>query len=1392
MKLRFLYQAILVAVLLCQLSVCLGKEAPESADPNRYLNAVREFADNVLKYGRDTYGPKHTPLFVDGLNIHTHEPVKWISPKGRDPFTAAETEEWILSNFASQQTLLRTLDGLSSLTGDPKYRDAAKQAIQYAFENLTAPNGLFYWGHYVAYDAQRDEVKYASSKSHILKVHYPYYELMWQVDPEATKRFIGSFWSAHVVDWSNLDFNRIAAYSQSLEEPWEHEYTDGPPFFNGKGGGGGFFNTGTSLAHAAATLHCLSGDEKPLMWSRRLIKRFVDTRHPATGMTKYMYNKLPFKVLGEDLADHFVDQRSFIFPSRIFAEVRNEYQPESVVPHQWMSILLTGDMLGERGKDFVRWASEELSAWGKVSYRRQGNSFTPVITDGTNIEGYILKEDCSIGDKGNVAVPLYTDLSFFWAYATAYRITGDDFMWQVAREICLGNKLGDIGQDNGEIPELEMDTTCSAVYGLLGFLQLYAKTKQPNLLRISRRIADNIVENKFHKGFFVPSQKHIYTRFDSFEPLALLRLVAAIESQPESVPTIWPSSPLFVPPYRYRQEGVDRRIIYTLTESPEVPLSLQEAAGTGDIDAVKSLIKKTVDVDRMDDSFRMTALQRAAIGGHKGIVELLLANGARIDVQRGWPSRTPLQWAAQKGHRQIVELLINKGANVNAKNEEGRTPLHIAALQGDAEIVESLLAHGGDVNAKDNRGITPLVLAQRRRRTDIVELLSKAAEDQKIAEEKKTEKEPDSSKDQSMESQKDEQSFEEAILSRDLARVKGLIAQGADVNIRDSRGNTPLLQAMIRRLSPVERLSLVKMLISAGADVNAKNRQGNTPLNLAMRRGYTEIVELLTKAAGEKTVVHDVAVTGVSAPTSCVQGDTVSIIVTLGNRGDSAQSCSVKLMDTTNDREIARQSATILSKHRVASDADLTFTGENQGDGFANQLGVGDMNGDGYADLYVGAAFWPRGDNTGRGYLYHGGSKMDNIPDKTFTGEHVGDRFSTSWLSHQDDINSDGFDDLIVAARFYNRETGRIYVFYGGTDMDEIPDIRIDPPASEGTGIRMGRALACGDINNDGEKDLVISAGNYDNLRGRAYLYYGPIASNVEPDKIFEGESPNQRFADSGISMGDVDGDGYDDLLLTTRYYPDVANVGDGRAYFYWGADGTSMDIIPDLIFTSEMRGDKLGTGSCLFDVDRDGYDDVLLGACAWGKGRGRTYIHWGCPRESFDMNADLTLTCEDAQSGFGNSSHVASVNNDACADLIINAYAWHDNSNQGRVYLFHGGPQDSMDNTYDCTFTGESPDFGAFSSRIADFNNDGHGDVAMGGMSHNESQGKVLLWYGPFDTTTDITFNWDTTKASLGKHTLKVEIPPVPGEQNTENNIKTVTVEVKERPGSVNKEQAR
>ncbi|MHC4681133.1 MAG: hypothetical protein ACYTEK_20835 [Planctomycetota bacterium] len=88
------HRLIIVILFLSHLPICPAAEPSDPNQSSKYLAAVRTFADNVLKYGRDTYGPKHTPLFVGGLNIHTHEPVKWRY--GR--------EVWV-SDLASQRIL---------------------------------------------------------------------------------------------------------------------------------------------------------------------------------------------------------------------------------------------------------------------------------------------------------------------------------------------------------------------------------------------------------------------------------------------------------------------------------------------------------------------------------------------------------------------------------------------------------------------------------------------------------------------------------------------------------------------------------------------------------------------------------------------------------------------------------------------------------------------------------------------------------------------------------------------------------------------------------------------------------------------------------------------------------------------------------------------------------------------------------------------------------------------------------------------------------------------------------------------------------------------------------------------------------------------------------------
>ena len=869
-------------LILSHLPICFSAETSDPTDPNRYLNAVRTFADNVLKYGRDTYGPKHTPLFVDGLNVNTHEPVKWISPKG-DVLTATETEEWILSNFASQQTLLRTLDGLSEITGDPKYRDAAKQAIKYFFENLRAPNGLFYWGHATAYDAQTDKVKFGHPL-HVLKVHYPYYELLWQVDQSATKKFIEAYWSAHVIDWSNLDFNRYALYSDSLEVPWNHEYKGGPVFFESKdSSANGFFHAGTSLVHAGTTLYRLSDQKQPLVWSKRLIQRFIDTRHPNTGISSYKYNQPQLRFVGGGITEHFDNPGTEVFPSLPFAVLRNMYHPEDVKMHQWLSVLLVGDMLGDQGREFTQWALEEITAWGKVSYREKDNAFVPILTDGTHIEGIMLEEDGPLGVKGSIAEPLFADAGYFWLYATAYKVTDDGFMWQMVRNIAKGNNFGDIGEASGQGPELKTDTTCSDAYSLLGFLELYNKTKKQEFLLLARRIADNIVANQFHKGFFVLSEKHIYARFDCFEPLALLHLVATVEAQSRSVPRVWPSSPLFVPPYRYKQEGEDRRIIYTL-KSPEVSLSLQEAAHIGDINLVRTFLKNGTKPDSLDDGFILTALHRSAIAGHKDIAELLISHGARVD--HGGCGSTPLHYAIQYGHREVVELLLAHGADINIKdnwgrgqtslsiaqqavaqghedlmtlllmygadvNAErdnmGRTLLHRAALKGQKELLQLLLSHGADVNAKERGGRTPLFLALRQGRKEVLlPLLTHGADVNAKAKGGST---PLSLAINSGDIEIIELFLQDkanviSVLSSVIRRgnnklIEQIIGLGVDVNVRDKQGLTPLHYAVS---SENPSKDITAFLIDNGAQVNIKDNEGMTPLMHAALKGYADMV----------------------------------------------------------------------------------------------------------------------------------------------------------------------------------------------------------------------------------------------------------------------------------------------------------------------------------------------------------------------------------------------------------------------------------------------------------------------------------------------------------------------------------------------------------------------
>lgn len=652
------------------LAICLAVIPADNvygAKESKYLDAVREFADNVLKYGRDTYGPKHTPLFVDGLNIHTHEPVKW----------RARGQVWILSNLASQQNLFRTLDGLTRITGNINYKQAAMDAIKYAFDNLRIPNGLLYWGNWLAYDAQTENIC-KLYRGHILKHNYPYYELMWEVNPKATEQFIESFWSAHILDWSNLGMNRIGYITEQLEKTWDYDYEGGPVFF--KINGLSFHNAGSDLYYAGVLLHRLSGKMEPLVWSKRLAYRYVETRNPATGIggSQYTRPKVDRAQLqfGDDFKGHVVLEGT-LCPSNPWGLLESVVRPR-------ICQLLLGETLGPDGQQFIQWALEELTAWGKVAYRRMDNSFVPILTDGTSLEGYVYTKDGYFGPEGTVVKSIPAEHLTFWTYTLAYRVTGEKFMWEMARSIAKGNGFGDIGILANDESKLNMEMDCSDPYALLGFLELYSKTQNGAFLKMASRIGDNIMAARFQNGFFVPSKQALYAKFDYIEPLVLMRLNAVINVRPPSVPRVWPSRSFFACPYDAHEEQEDTFVIYGRTEATELTRLFHEAAWDGKIDEVKSLFSKGTNVNAVTTVDYLTVQKILRISN--------ILDTSQIAALTG--TTTALHYAAQQGHTDVVDWLIAKGAYVNAENKWGETPLQVARKKGHTKIVELLRKHG--------------------------------------------------------------------------------------------------------------------------------------------------------------------------------------------------------------------------------------------------------------------------------------------------------------------------------------------------------------------------------------------------------------------------------------------------------------------------------------------------------------------------------------------------------------------------------------------------------------------------------------------------------------------------------------------------------------------------
>jgi hypothetical protein len=384
---------------------------------------------------------------------------------------------------------------------------------------------------------------------------------------------------------------------------------------------------------------------------------------------------------------------------------------------------------------------------------------------------------------------------------------------------------------------------------------------------------------------------------------------------------------------------------------------------------------------------------------------------------------------------------------------------------------------------------------------------------------------------------------------------------------------------------------------------------------------------------------------------------------------------------------------------------------------------AGDINNDGFSDIMIADRYW--NSETGKASVYWGGSNMDTIADLVVEGRRNNNQFGYS-VASAGDINNDNYDDLLVAAYGYESEdkAGRVYVYLGSNEPDTIVDHVLEYVGSG----RFGRCVApAGDMNNDGYDDFIVSGG------GQALIYFGDTVIKDVPDKIFF-QNVND-FAIDVASAGDLNNDGYDDVIIGSKMREYKKG---GSAYIYFG--GEDMDTIVDLVLKGDFESiNYFGSSvSSAGDVNNDGYDDVIVGAYLFPS-NGRAYIYYG--GETMDDCADVVLQGQASYGNFGYSvSSAGDVNNDGYDDVIVGVDYWVGS------YVYFGGS--NMDHTPDIVLSN-----GQSVSSAGDVNNDGYDDVIVGSYRANSYEGECSIYYGgaDMDDTADLVFTGQNEGDYLG-----------------------------------------